>query len=102
MDRPELHHEAFDHELALLKAEERIGVDVGFIRRRPRKIEPLQLLKAVLHASSGKLSVIEGAGNGAQRSVLGGGLEAGRGQANRRALGGVLKADACPSPLQAA
>jgi hypothetical protein len=46
MDRPELHHVALDHELALLKAEERIGIDVGFIRRRPRKIEPLQLLKA--------------------------------------------------------
>ena len=46
MKRPELHHQAFDHELALLKADERIGRDVGFIRRRPRKIEPLQLLKA--------------------------------------------------------
>lgn len=46
MKKPELHHEAFDHELALLKADERIGIDVGFIRRRPRKIEPLQLLKA--------------------------------------------------------
>lgn len=46
MKKPELHHEAFDHELALLKADERIAIDVGFIRRKPRKIEPLQLLKA--------------------------------------------------------
>lgn len=46
MDRLELHHGAFDRELALLRAEDRIGIDVGFIRRKPRKIEPLQLLKA--------------------------------------------------------
>lgn len=46
MKKPVLHHEVFDHELALLKADERIGIDVGFIRRKPRKIEPLQLLKA--------------------------------------------------------
>lgn len=46
MKKPELHHEALDHELALLQAEQKIGKETGFIRRRPRKIEPLQLLKA--------------------------------------------------------
>ena len=37
---------AFDHELAPLVREEKVGMEVGLIRRKPRKIHPLQLLKA--------------------------------------------------------
>ena len=38
--------QAFDYELAPLVSEDRVGMEVGFIRRKPRKIHPLQLLKA--------------------------------------------------------
>ena len=36
----------FDRELAPLVREDKVGIEVGFIRRKPRKIHPLQLLKA--------------------------------------------------------
>ena len=38
--------QAFDRELHRLIREEEVGMEVGFIRRKPRKIHPLQLLKA--------------------------------------------------------
>lgn len=37
---------AFDHELAPLVRDDRIGMEAGFIRRKPRKIHPIDLLKA--------------------------------------------------------
>jgi hypothetical protein len=37
---------AFDHELAPLVRDDRLGTGSGFIRRKPRKIHPLDLLKA--------------------------------------------------------
>ena len=36
----------FDRELDPLIREDKVGVEVGFIRRKPRKIHPLHLLKA--------------------------------------------------------
>lgn len=38
--------QAFDRELAPLVAEQKVAVEVGFVQRKPRKIHPLQLLKA--------------------------------------------------------
>jgi hypothetical protein len=41
----QVHGQAF-RDLTLLVQEEKVGMEVGFIRRKPRKIHPLQLLKA--------------------------------------------------------
>lgn len=38
--------QAFDRELASLVAEQKVAMEVGFVQRKPRKIHPLQLLKA--------------------------------------------------------
>jgi len=38
--------QAFDRELAPLAKADKVGMEVGFIRRKPRKIQPLELLKA--------------------------------------------------------
>lgn len=37
--------QVFDRELAVVR-EDKAGVEAGFIRRKPRKIHPLELLKA--------------------------------------------------------